>query len=109
LDVLLQLGLIPSGLVADVLREVETRLRYAAYVTRQESEVVRLRKLENREIPADVDYTCVNGLRSESRERLQKVRPRTVGQAGRVAGVTPADVSMLLVHLERGRRQAAAR
>jgi tRNA uridine 5-carboxymethylaminomethyl modification enzyme len=109
LRVLQELEVVPLDVVDEVGREVETRLRYATYVRRQESEVERLRRLEERAIPADLDYARVQGLRSESRERLEQVRPRTIGQASRVAGVTSSDVSMLLVALERAQRQVAAR
>jgi tRNA uridine 5-carboxymethylaminomethyl modification enzyme len=108
LSVLQDLGYVPEGLVAEVTREIETRVRYAGYVTRQEQEVERLRKLEGREIPDGIDYGQMHGMRSESRERLDRVRPRTVGQAARVAGVAPSDVSVLLVHLEKAGRQARA-
>jgi tRNA uridine 5-carboxymethylaminomethyl modification enzyme len=106
IDVLQRLGLVPVDIVDEVAREVETTVKYAGYVARQEGEVNRLRKLEEREIPEWVDYTSIHGLRSECRERLQLVRPRTIGQASRVSGVAPSDVSVLLVHLERDRRRA---
>jgi tRNA uridine 5-carboxymethylaminomethyl modification enzyme len=104
LEVLQALGHVPAGLVDEVVREVETQVRYAGYVSRQEQEVERLRRLEGRVIPDGVDYLRMHGMRSESRERLDKVRPRTVGQASRVAGVAPSDVSVLLVHLEQQER-----
>jgi tRNA uridine 5-carboxymethylaminomethyl modification enzyme len=107
LSVLQDLGLVAAEITEDVAREAETRLRYATYVSRQEAEVERLRRVEARVIPADIDYASVSGLRSESREKLERVRPRTIGQASRIAGVTPSDVAMLLVSLERDRRQPA--
>lgn len=107
LSVLQDLGLVPAEITEDVAREAETRLRYATYVSRQEAEVERLRRVEARVIPADIDYASISGLRSESREKLERVRPRTIGQASRIAGVTPSDVSMLLVSIERDRRQPA--
>jgi tRNA uridine 5-carboxymethylaminomethyl modification enzyme len=109
LAVLQGLGLVPSDLVDEVVREVETRVRYEGYVSRQEQEVARLGRVEGRVIPEGVDYLRMHGMRSESRERLDKIRPRTVGQASRVAGVAPSDVSVLLVHLEREDRRARAR
>lgn len=102
------LGVVPAGLIDEVAREVETEVKYAGYVGRQQSEVERMRRMEERVIPPSIDYWSMHGLRSESRERLSHVRPRTVGQASRVAGVAPSDVSVLLVHLERERRQVAA-
>jgi tRNA uridine 5-carboxymethylaminomethyl modification enzyme len=105
--VLQELDLVPQNLVDEVAREAETTVKYAGYVERQESEVNRLRRLEEHEIPSALDYAAIQGLRSESREKLERVRPRTVGQAARIAGVAPSDVSLLLVHLERQRRQPA--
>lgn len=101
-----QLSLVPEDLIDTVAREVETAVKYANYVARQQSEVQRLRRYETRRIPGDTDYRSIHGLRSESRERLEKVRPLTVGQASRIAGVAPADISVLLVHLERRQRLA---
>lgn len=104
--VLRQLGVVPEELDSEVAREVETTVKYSIYVSRQEAEVRRLRRLEGREIPKGLDYVSIDGMRSESRERLSVVRPRTVGQASRVAGVAPSDISVLLVYLERRERQA---
>lgn len=101
LAILQALDVVEADLVDEVVREVETQVRYAGYVSRQEQEVERLRRLEGRVIPEGVDYFCMHGMRTESRERLDRLRPRTVGQASRVAGVAPSDVSVLLVHLER--------
>jgi tRNA uridine 5-carboxymethylaminomethyl modification enzyme len=103
LAVLQELGVVPRDLVPQVASEVETTVKYAGYVARQESEVTRLRRLEDRVIPSSVDYEHVHGLRSESKERLSRIRPSTIGQAGRIAGVAPSDISVLLVHLERNR------
>jgi len=99
-----------SDLAPDVREEVEVQVKYEGYVAKQEAQVRRQRHLEALVIPADLRYASVRGLSTEGRERLEKVRPRTVGQASRVAGVTPADISLLIVHLEarrRGRSQEA--
>jgi tRNA uridine 5-carboxymethylaminomethyl modification enzyme len=103
-----ELGLVRPDLQPDVAREVETAIKYEGYVSRQRNEVERLRRLEDRAIPAGVEYGAVRGLRAETRERLEKVRPRTIGQASRIAGVTSSDISVLLVHLEAERRKAIA-
>ncbi|HLJ69327.1 MAG TPA: tRNA uridine-5-carboxymethylaminomethyl(34) synthesis enzyme MnmG [Chloroflexota bacterium] len=107
MEALQDLGVVCEGVLPEVLREVETTIRYAGYVRRQEAEVERLGRVEGRLIPLDFDYAGLHGMRSEARERLGTVRPRSVGQASRVAGVTPSDVSTLLVHLERAQRRAA--
>ena len=75
--------------------------KYSGYVTKQESEVARTRKLESRPIPLDFPYMELNGLKQEAKEKLARFRPATVGQASRIAGVTPSDVHVLLVHLQR--------
>jgi tRNA uridine 5-carboxymethylaminomethyl modification enzyme len=108
IDVLQALGTVPPDLLDEVARETETLVKYAGYVARQQTEVARLHRLEERVIPATIEYAGIQGMRSESRERLARVQPRTIGQASRVAGVAPSDISVLLVHLERERRQIAA-
>lgn len=86
--------------------QVEIEARYAGYIERQQMEVERARRLEDRRIPAGFDYAAVPGLRNEAREQLAHYRPLTVGQAARLSGVTPADVTILLVNLEKsGKRQ----
>lgn len=82
-------------------RRAEIDLRYAAYVEKEHAHVERVRKMEHTPIPVDFDYAAIPGLRNEGREKLAAVRPTSVGQAGRIAGVTPADVAVLLVHLRR--------
>lgn len=107
IGVLQQLGVVEAEILDEVAREVETKVKYEGYVDRQEGEVKRLRRMEDRLIPDDLEYAGIRGMRSESRERLAKIRPRTVGQASRVAGVAPSDISILLVQLERERRRVA--
>ena len=92
-----------------VAEQVEIQAKYAGYIERQHEEIERARRHEELRIPADLDYAQVRGLSNEVRQKLTAVRPHTLGQAGRVAGVTPAAVSLLLVHLTRreGRRRSA--
>ncbi len=78
---------------------VETDVKYAGYAERQRAEVERQRKLEEKLLPADLDYTQVRGLRLEAIQKLNRIRPLTVGQASRISGVSPADVSVLLIYL----------
>lgn len=80
---------------------VEVEARYAAYIEKELAQVERARRLESRRIPEQVDYSALPSLRIEAREKLERFRPATVGQASRIAGVTPGDVAVLLVHLER--------
>ncbi len=90
-----------EALSAEVIEQIEIEARYAGYIARQRAEVERLARLENRRIPDDFDYNAIPGLRSEAREQLTSYRPLTVGQASRLPGVTPADVVLLMVHLDR--------
>ena len=92
---------------AEVIDQLEISARYRGYIDRQQAEVVRHREQEDATIPAALDYALVRGLSSEVRQKLASHRPHTVGQAARIAGVTPAAISLLLVHLKKsGARQS---
>ena len=90
----------------DVAFSVETTIKYAGYIRRQERQVVNLRRLETRLLPPLLDYQAIQGLSREAVEHLTRVHPRSVGQAGRIAGVTPADIALLLVWLSARERAA---
>jgi tRNA uridine 5-carboxymethylaminomethyl modification enzyme len=92
---------IDDRLPAQLRAELEARLKYAGYIKRQEEEVERQRRNEETPLPADLDYATLAGLSHEVRQQLIQVRPATIGQAARVPGVTPAAVSILLVHLKK--------
>jgi tRNA uridine 5-carboxymethylaminomethyl modification enzyme len=87
--------------------ELEVRARYAGYIERQNEEIERAREHESAPLPGDLDYAQVTGLSNEVRQRLAEVRPLTLGQAARVPGVTPAAVSLLMIHMKRGRAARA--
>jgi tRNA uridine 5-carboxymethylaminomethyl modification enzyme len=87
--------------------EVELRAKYAGYVRKERQSVARARRLEEAPLPEALDYAHLTGIRIEAKLNLARIQPRTVGQAARVQGVTPADIAVLLVHLERGRRADA--
>ena len=91
----------------EVRQQVEIRIKYAGYIQRQELEIARFQDLENQAIPADFDYGTVPSLRHEARQKLGRIRPHTLGQAGRISGVSPSDVSMVMVWLRRNARLAA--
>lgn len=83
-----------------VWQEVEIQIKYAGYLARQEKQVAEFRKEEARLLPADIDYQAISGLRLEARQKLSELRPVSLGQAGRVSGVSPADLAVLLIYLE---------
>jgi tRNA uridine 5-carboxymethylaminomethyl modification enzyme len=85
----------------DVIEQVEIEAKYAGYIDKQRAEVSRFRRLEDWRLPDGLDYHSLTGLRAEAQEKLAYVRPATVGQAARLAGVNPADISVLLIHLKR--------
>lgn len=91
-----------DDLPPQVQEQVETEAKYAGYIRRQAMEVERFRGLEDMAIPAGFDFTQVGSLRTEARLKLEKIRPTTMGQASRISGVTPADLSLLMVWLRRG-------
>jgi tRNA uridine 5-carboxymethylaminomethyl modification enzyme len=92
----------------EVAEQVEIEARYAGYLQRQREEIERARRHEGTPIPVGFDYAQVRGLSAEVRQKLERVRPQTVGQAQRIPGMTPAAISLLLVHLERARRNRVA-
>ena len=84
----------------EVRDQVNINIKYEGYIKRQESQVKQFKKLENKKIPADIDYSKVNSLRIEAVQKLSKVKPSSIGQASRISGVSPADITVLLVYLE---------
>lgn len=97
-----------APVAAEVAEQVEIETKYAGYLQRQRDEIARQQRHEATPIPDGFDYAAVRGLSAEVRQKLEQVRPLTVGQARRIPGITPAAVSLLLVHLERSRRASAA-
>ena len=83
-----------------VTEEVEIQLKYAGYLARQEKQVAEFKREEARKIPEDMDYRAIAGLRLEAQEKLSTIRPVSIGQAGRISGVSPADIGVLLIYLE---------
>jgi tRNA uridine 5-carboxymethylaminomethyl modification enzyme len=95
-------------LYAPVLEQLEIDAKYAGYIERQREEVERAAAYENLRLPPDLDYMQVPALSIEVRQKLQQHRPETLGQAARISGVTPAAISLLLIHLRRGRYRGFA-
>jgi tRNA uridine 5-carboxymethylaminomethyl modification enzyme len=84
-----------------VAEQVEIQAKYAGYIERQQEEIDRVRRLEDTPLAADFDYGAVDGLSHEVRHKLAAARPETLAQAGRIPGVTPAAISLLLIHLKK--------
>lgn len=99
----------PYELTDEMKEQVEISVKYAGYIEKQLLQVERLNKMEKKRIPSDIDYSDVRGLASEAKQKLDVIRPLSIGQASRIAGVTPADISILLVYLEHYNRVTAAR
>jgi tRNA uridine 5-carboxymethylaminomethyl modification enzyme len=83
-------------------------LKYQGYIDRQNLEVEKFRSLEDKQIPDWMDYSMIHGLRTEAKLKLDQIRPRTLGHASRISGVSPADISMLMVWLKRGKCESEA-
>lgn len=92
-----------QGLTGQEAEEVEILVKYEGYIARQQKQVEQFKKLEERRLPQEIDYEKIDGLRIEAKQKLVKMRPASIGQAGRISGVSPADISVLLVYLEQNR------
>ena len=88
----------------EVKGQVEITVKYQGYIDRQLLQVEEMRRLESRPLPHDLDYSSLTGLRLEAREKLSRIRPLNLGQASRISGVSPADIAVLMVALERSQR-----
>lgn len=93
----------PEELSPEVEEQVEIQIKYEGYIQKSLQQVEKMKKLEDKKIPADIDYDAIFGLANEAKENLKKVRPLSIAQASRIPGVNPADISILLVYLEQGK------
>ena len=87
------------NLPPEIFEQVEIELKYEGYIKRQQAQINEMRRLEVKLLPKDIDYNAIDGLRLEAREKLSKIRPHSVGQASRISGVSPSDISVLLIYL----------
>ena len=85
-----------------VLEEVSIMIKYDGYITKAKAEAEKMRDLESKLIPANIDYDDMHNLASEAKQKLKEVRPTSIGQAMRISGVNPADISVLMIYLKRG-------
>ena len=88
-----------KDLPADILEQINIELKYEGYIERQQRQVEEFRRVEHKKLPAQFDYTQLKGLRLEAQQKLNQFQPLSIGQASRISGVTPADISVLLIHL----------
>lgn len=89
----------------EIFEQVEIDLKYEGYIKRQQAQIDEMRRLEGKKLPEGIDYPAITGLRKEAQEKLQKIRPENVGQASRISGVSPADISVLLIYLAAGQKR----
>lgn len=87
----------------EVTDQVEIQIKYEGYIKKAEDKMLKLKKMEEKRIPEDIDYNSINGIATEARQKLEKIRPETVAQASRISGVNPADISVLMVYIQNGR------
>ena len=81
------------------MHTIELDAKYQGYLEKEQEQILKAKKLEEKLLPKDLDYLSINGLRLEARQKLDKIRPQNLGQAGRISGVSPADIAVLMVYL----------
>ena len=85
----------------EIIEIVEINIKYQGYISKTENEVKKMLKLEEKQIPDDIDYNNVRNIATEARQKFSLIRPKTIGQASRISGVNPSDITMLLVYLKK--------
>ncbi|MBQ4650559.1 MAG: tRNA uridine-5-carboxymethylaminomethyl(34) synthesis enzyme MnmG, partial [Firmicutes bacterium] len=86
------------------ITQLEVQIKYEGYIQKQQAQIARHKKLENRSLDESIDYSMIDGLRIEAAQKLNQIKPNSVGQASRISGVSPADINVLLVYLEKKKR-----
>lgn len=89
----------------DIYKQCEVQIKYEGYIAKQISQIEKFKQLENKNLPQDIDYQLIEGLRLEARQKLNALKPASIGQASRISGVSPADISVLMVYMEQNRRK----
>jgi tRNA uridine 5-carboxymethylaminomethyl modification enzyme len=104
-DILSKIDVTRPALDQNVIKQCEVTVKYTGYITKQLAQINKFKGLENRRIPEEVDYQRIEGLRIEARQKLDSIKPLSIGQASRISGVSPADISVLMVYLEQRKRR----
>ena len=99
---LMRIAPAPMEVPFEVAEQVEIQVKYEGYISKQLEQVEKMRRMEEKRIPEKLDYDAIGGLATEAKQKLKQVRPLSIGQASRISGVNPADVSILLVYIEQG-------
>jgi tRNA uridine 5-carboxymethylaminomethyl modification enzyme len=86
-----------------VIEEVTVQIKYAGYIDKEMQSIAKLKRMESKLIPQNIDYDAINGLATEARQKLIKIQPETLAQASRISGVNPADIAILSVYIEQGK------
>ncbi|EFR95556.1 tRNA uridine 5-carboxymethylaminomethyl modification enzyme MnmG, partial [Listeria ivanovii FSL F6-596] len=87
----------------DVAEQVEIQVKYEGYIEKSKLQVEKMKRMEDKKIPENIDYDAISGLATEALEKLKKIEPLSIAQASRISGVNPADISILLVYIEQGK------
>ena len=104
-DIILEILEEEHQLSADVEEQVEIQTKYEGYINKSLQQVEKVKRMEEKKIPEDLDYSKIDSLATEAREKLSEVKPLNIAQASRISGVNPADISILLIYLEQGKLQ----
>ena len=102
-DILEEIDTTRPKLDRNIFEQVEVEVKYEGYIQKQLKQVEQVRKLEDKKLPKDFDYKEIKGLRLEAQEKLNKIKPHNIGQASRISGVSPADISVLLIWMAQKR------
>jgi len=100
---LIQFAPLAEAFPKDVVKQVEVQIKYAGYIKKAAEKVVKLKKMEEKRIPENIDYDAINGIANEAKQNLKKIQPETIAQASRISGVNPADISVLMVYVTQGK------
>ncbi|EFS01764.1 tRNA uridine 5-carboxymethylaminomethyl modification enzyme MnmG, partial [Listeria seeligeri FSL N1-067] len=92
-----------TSVTDDVAEQVEIQVKYEGYIQKSKLQVEKMKRMEDKKIPENIDYDAISGLATEALEKLKKIEPLSIAQASRISGVNPADISILLVYIEQGK------